>query len=327
MINTIPQAAAASLLTHHRWKLGTCVPQNILGKTGYLTRCQVNIERLSLQTDGACNINMKSKDSYDLAKFNQIRALSWIGLRSNTDFQALRACFIANAKHLEILKLETSEWLEQFNRWKGFTNDEDPNYDYFAQETLGLNTKSSGMDSVLFPALQNLHLGNFYLSEMCGDFAGALNMFRLKRLSLWNCLGSGQLLKHIVAQDLQLVSLELMCGSSNEDAEDLEIQLGPILRKHTGLQDLFLYLGIIEWRDVIDAIFMHLTTLKRVVLHAQGTNFELGPYYHQEEDQALDSHANIYDLFTNGVCEMIAISNPPHVLVGKISSHLAEKLC
>lgn len=259
---------------------------------------------------------MISGDSYDLTKFDQIRDFSWVGLRSKADFEAMKACFITNAKHLETLKLETFEWIQDFNRYLGFTDDTNHNYDFFMEEILGSSMKSSNVnDSIRFPVLQDLYLGHFYIYKSPKDFASTFNMFSLKRLALWNCLGSVPLLEHLMTQDIQLVSLEISCKLSNEDHEGLEPVLSQFLQKHTGLQDIFLNLGVLKWWDIVASVCTHLETLNRVVLHAQGTNFELDLYHLQEEDQAIETNSSVFDLFTNGACDFVAMSNPPRVLV------------
>lgn len=289
----------------------------MLGPEGYLTRHQANIEKLLLVTNGACDVNMDCGVSFDLAKFGRLRDFAWIGPRSGKDFDAIRVCFVTNARHFEALRLDLVDWSKAGDPW--FMGDarssDDPGRrdKSFAQYISSLCRNSS------FPVLQSLHLGRFPFRSAVGDLAAAFNVSKLKRLVIWNCPGTTELLEHLTRsqEGLQLVSLEITCGyDGSDDCWSVEFALPLFLQKVAGLETLCLGLPTVDWGDIADSVCRHRGTLERVALHARSIDIEHdSPYYLLEEDQPLNFYPGIYDLFTNGVCDVVAFQNTPGFVV------------
>jgi hypothetical protein len=65
---------------------------------------------MALGRYGAGHHTMEGLNVYDLAKFSNIRDLSWIGPLSEGDFDAIRDCLVTNVRHMEVPNPETIDW-------------------------------------------------------------------------------------------------------------------------------------------------------------------------------------------------------------------------
>jgi hypothetical protein len=81
--------------------MGTCVPLQILGEHGYMKNRQSSIESISLITGGACPINRDGENPIDLSAFYSLRDISWTGLHSSQEFDALCRALKNNSKRLK----------------------------------------------------------------------------------------------------------------------------------------------------------------------------------------------------------------------------------
>lgn len=266
--------------------------------------------------------------AYDLTKFNNIRDFSWIGPQSKEDFDAIRDCFVANARHLEALNLDIVDWSKADDFWHldhtRFSDDPTRRQNFFAEDILNLsldtNEARHGLD---FPLLQNLCLGQLSFDSAVSKLVSSFSIFRLKRLKLWNCPRMSDLLEYLTAseQNFQLESLELMCGYENDEYDDtwkLQFTVPPFLRKVSGLKDLYLCLTTTMWGEVADSICTHLETLKRVALHARGLDMDHeSPYFESEQDGDIGFCRGFYDRLMCGGCEVVGMQLPPAFLVSR----------
>lgn len=129
--------------------MGTCIPLEILGDRGFITNKQTSIESISLITGGACPINTDGENTIDLSAFRSLRHISWTGLQSSEEFDALSRALKNNSERLRELRLDFVNWSEE----ESF--DSDASQNFFASQVLKLSADQCG---VMFPALETLSL-------------------------------------------------------------------------------------------------------------------------------------------------------------------------
>jgi hypothetical protein len=172
-----------NLLKSPSWELGTCVPSEILGSSGYLRNKQSSIETLSLITGGACGENMGGKCPLDLSAFRSLRSISWIYLRSAENFESLGGVLKTNSAHLTELRLHFVDctraddfWFTDRGRWEG-----DRSENFLARDV----PKFSADEAVVkFPALETLLLSNFSCVSAASEMLYTFNLSRLRSLTL-----------------------------------------------------------------------------------------------------------------------------------------------
>lgn len=227
-----------SLLKSSSWELGTCVPSEILGRSGYLENKQSSIETLSLITGGDCGENMGGGCPVDLSAFHSLRGISWVNLRSAEDFEALGGVLHSNSAHLTELRLDFVDWSEADDSWfmdRGqFEGGRSENF--FVRDILKL---SVGEVVVKFPALETLLLREVSFASAAPEMLYAFNLSKLRSLTLRNCPDSEDFLRGVneLGQPIKLISLEVLAGS--EYAFDICEALSTFLGAFEGLENLY----------------------------------------------------------------------------------------
>lgn len=244
--------------------MGTCIPAKVLGESGYLAKRQHKIEHLSLVTDRICPNARHGQMPLDLSQFNCLRTLSWRGLRSVVDFEALRVCLRANALHLEDLTIDLTGWVKKNDDWFPRGNGtRSPNF--FVREILGL---SRGELNRMLACLRYLSLYNVSFDSAVPETLYALNFSELRVLKLWNCPFSYQLLEAITKSNLaiRLTSFEIV-ANADDVIRDLSVGVQDFLERFEGLKDVYLMLRTTQWTNIAEGILHHKSTLKRLVVH------------------------------------------------------------
>ena len=308
-----------------RWKLGTCVPVNILGRNGYLGNHQAQIETLALLTDSDCKHILHGANLYDLTRFSKIKAFSWVGCQFRDDFEALRDFFGMNAKNLEILDLNIVDWSRAGYFWDSDNAAKEViesrhRVNFFAEEILNISLHSRQRDDrrISFPKLRSLSLGHISFISAVGDLADAFSIFQLRHLKLWKCPGTSELLRHLTksGQMLQLKSLELTYIETRHDLTP-DSEVAPLLLKLSDLHELYISLPAMYWVDIMGAIGTHVKSLKRVALggrHVQGWNMDDD----MERGECLPFHPELKNLLTSGECEFFGAKFRPSFLVSDL---------
>jgi len=172
------------LLNLDSWNLGVCVPRTILGSTAYLPEHQKRLESLSLITDGSCYYSRDAQNPLDLSQFHHLREISWTGLQSKEEFDALRECLGVNAHHLKSLSLHLGDWeMAAFwfvDPWKFIEDGIDSN-NFFASDIMGLQPNKPGLS---FPSLQSLSLTHLSFTFAIYELSMAFNFSGLRKLKL-----------------------------------------------------------------------------------------------------------------------------------------------
>ena len=275
----IPKASFASLLklmplllqmqedglVSFSWDLGMCIPENILGSEGYLTKQQTAIESLSLITSGKCHYSGRMQEEIlILSNFPRLRKFSWKGLRSAEELNSLRGLFRSNFRVLEELELD-------FFDWETVIIDKD--CPWFREAIPPHN--SNGVVQQ-FISLKRLSLSEFNLYRGKEGITRAFNIGNLQSLTLRNCAGIFTFLSTIVDAGLvlRLKSLELiMSDILLEGSGSVESDLISFLQSFKGLEHFHLMLHTEDddpkhWLSCYwNAILHHSSTLKRLIYH------------------------------------------------------------
>ena len=227
----------------------------------------------------------------DLSAFSNLHEFSWIGPQSREDFEALKDCLQNNAAHLKVLRLDPADWETADDFWFIGYSRHDGNgsrsSNFFATDVMGLQQYTAELP---FLSLQTLSISALSFNSAVDDLSSAFRLSELRQLRLWNCPGAMDLLDDIVdsQQILHLVSLEIVVGIE-EDTDLEEITLSRLLQTFSGLRDLYISLSTFEWSAIADAIMNHLSTLKRLVLHARTIDTDSDSrWFEEEEDSGIE---------------------------------------
>ena len=261
--------------------MGTCIPLEILGDRGFITNKQTSIESISLITGGACPINTDGENTIDLSAFRSLRHISWTGLQSSKEFDALSRALKNNSERLRELRLDFVNWSEE----ESF--DSDASQNFFASQVLKLSADQCG---VMFPALETLSLSHISLGNAQKGIADAVNFHQLSSLTLRHCAGSEEFLTEVIGsgQTIKLSSLEVVWGPSDHDLE-MCATLQSFLGAFQGLKDLFVSLpGPVETLELWRSMIHHESTLTRFVCHQRTVNLDDNSPHFEEEMDLLD---------------------------------------
>lgn len=140
--------------------MGHCVPVEILGPTGYFARKQDRIESIRLITDPSCEIDIASDFPVDLSAFQNLKSISWKGLRVEQDFASLGKAMQRNRDQLLELELDLFDWYTmaeslEIDEADRYDKDDTGYHNYFLHGVLGLHADDA---KIMFPALQVLSL-------------------------------------------------------------------------------------------------------------------------------------------------------------------------
>lgn len=262
-----------------RWDLGTCVPDDLLRQ---LLARQKKIENICLTTDHECGTNVETQYWVDLARLTELKSLTWIGLNRYDDFESVRKCIAVNGKGIRALTLDLIDWETAEYHWSDVYRvivGEDTAFpdNFFAKFVLG--TKP-GEQKCQLTSLEYLSLHSVSCQFAAPEMAYALNMSKLHTLKLWNCPYSLDMLLEVIstAQTLKYKSLELVVEPRfvNADEESThpgrhDATVAAFLKVIEGLEDLYLLLpDWMDWNVVAQGLLQHVSTLRRLVVHARG---------------------------------------------------------
>jgi len=255
-------------------------------------------------------------------------------LQSKEEFDALRECLGVNAHHLKSLSLHLSDWKTADDFWfldhTRLMEDGIRSNNFFASDIMGLQPNKPGLS---FPSLQSLSLTHLSFASAIYELSMAFNFSGLRKLKLWNCQGTFDLLDNIVdsQQIIRLDSLELVVNAKQHtDLE--EISTSKFLQAFSGLRDLYLLLPLLEWDVIANSVIGHLSTLKRLVLHARTTDIYDGLVRFEEHgDGDVDWNNELACIFVRANCDMVGIGNRPAFMVSvpktpDVPPHLRRRL-
>jgi hypothetical protein len=223
-----------------------------------------------------------------------------------------------NAHHLESLSLHLSDWKTADDFWfldhSSIVEGGIRSNNFFASDIMGLQPNKSGLS---FPSLQSLSLSHLSFTSAIYELSVAFNFSGLRKLKLWNCQGTFDLLDNIVdsQQVIRLDSLELVVDA-REHTDLEEIPTSKFLQAFSGLRDLYLLLPILEWNVITNGVMGHLSTLKRLVLHARTIDMDdESDRFEEQMDGDVDWNKELARLLVRANCDMVGIGNPPAFMV------------
>jgi hypothetical protein len=250
-------------MSRKSWHLGTCVPDEILGPNGYLPLRQKNLESISLITDPTCK-----SAGYFLENFTKLKKLSWTGIASMVDIQALGPCFDKVSHQLTELELDLHR-LGTYPRHFDHQHESD----LLVRISSGLRT-GVGKDEVVFSALKRLSLAEIPFWEPKIMVKREFDFNSLKYLKLRFCPKWRQLLDCVRAtgRKIQLQSLELQSHPLH-DEEDNAPAICAFLEAFNGLEELYIATGgKSDSAKILTSVLHHRSTLRRYVHHQREIN-------------------------------------------------------
>jgi hypothetical protein len=231
-------------------------------------------------TGGACAINWEGENSIDLSAFRSLRHISWVGLQSSKEFDALSCALKNNSEHLRELRLDFVHGQRKIR----FSRHDDDSENFFASQVLKL---SAGQSKTIFPALDTLSLSYISLENAENEIAYAFNFTELSSLTLRHCSGFEEFLTEFIGSGhtIRLSSLEVVCGPSDVEY-DMCDTLSMFLDAFQGLKDLFVSLpGPVETLEFWRRIAYHKSTLTRFVYHQRTVDTDdTSPHFEEEMD-------------------------------------------
>lgn len=250
------------------WLLGVCVQEDILGTNGILATQQSDLEELRLIT---CyhRLGLRCQTRYlDLTPFANLRTLSWTGVH-RSQFGVVEAALAALANQLVTLELDYLS--STANRDAEADQATEPGY--LTTFFLGLRSQDT---SVVFPRLENLSFTNIVLeTTMGGQLGAALNLHRLKSLTLKQCPGWKTLLASmqnpLAKPPFPLRRLEVHSFPREDDRDSaVATALASALRLCPDLEELRVYKvsGTASFPDTgVLQQDVKLPALRRLVMH------------------------------------------------------------
>jgi hypothetical protein len=271
-----------------RWEMGTCIPREILGECGWLSREQPNIESLTLITGAACHYNVfhTKSSSLSLKPFRKLRSLAWIGILTDKEEEEVRMALAQNSRHIERIALDFTqvrandlhERLETYN----------------AIVTLGLGLRRTVPErrKLIYEKLKSLSLCNATITHHRRHWAhpmiNEINWPNMTHLSLVNCPGGRDLVKKLgdeIGSNLQLKTFEYrseVMEANRSEAHALEV----LLESFTGLEGLYLHLESElddeDSQEVWRAASRHRSTLQRFAYQVNRWHDNGNYEYHED---------------------------------------------
>lgn len=277
---TSPWRISKLMLTSCSWDLGSCIPEEILGADGYLSREQPELEHLSLNTGTPTDrnwvnggfYNVKTQAALTLDCFRHLRSFSWTGARMLQELTSLRLLLAANRTILETLELDFIVWHEMraasgTGTWRVALERDLPGF--FTTYVLPLSPDPS-INS--FPALTTLSLTAVCFPKNPAATFPAFDFGQLRALKLHRCKNAHRLLRTVVeaSQALKLESLDLVMDDV-AGKEDLGVSsLTAFLQSFNSLRQLYLLItpsGRVTTEQYFHSILFHAVTMKRLVYH------------------------------------------------------------
>ncbi|KAH8812176.1 hypothetical protein F5884DRAFT_750497 [Xylogone sp. PMI_703] len=256
--------------------VGICIPESMMGPSGYFPVRQPNIETLHLVTDGSCPLIYKTGVKLAVSSFPKLKRLSWAGFCIKDEIRVLHETLKKTAHQLTELNLDILHH-RNYNEMKWEDDKQADSYEIvfavFVRDILRIPYKVA----MKFPALRVLSLSGASFWQTGTDMpyltavkkiSEVFDFSTLGSLKLRLCPGWEDLLGLLVEypQPVRYKSLELHCTETLNRAHDT---ITLFLISFEGLEDFFLRTGpeqdktLSVWRSLA----YHKKTVKRFVYH------------------------------------------------------------
>ncbi|OAQ58074.1 F-box-like domain-containing protein [Pochonia chlamydosporia 170] len=252
------------------WDFGVCVPDDLLGTDGEITKNQRSIRSLSLITDCYCQCLGDESSKVNFTKFENLRGLRWKAPRVN-DLASIFEAIRANAGRLESLELDFVSWRYMEGILCLYLGKRD-SLDMELEKYFTAHLTSAIPDSgSRFQSLRNLSLSHIPLTAAAGE---VFNFDTLRSITLRDCPGwsaflhvglkPGDLL-HLTTLEVKQIEMDWASGLVGWRAD-----LGDILGRIKGLEELFVCFPRDHPDvDIWSGIARHKATLRRLSVHSR----------------------------------------------------------
>ncbi|OJZ90978.1 hypothetical protein ASPFODRAFT_215217 [Aspergillus luchuensis CBS 106.47] len=256
---------AADRLQGFSWNVGTCLPSEILGDSGYLILNQRKLVAIHLRTGSSC---AAGGSDILLSKFACLRSISWADLCYEHHVRELCLALKSNAFHLTQMDLGVTD----------ISGDEVTQsiQSMLAKEILDMYDLRTAFR---FPVLQYLSFYHMDLTPISHVLSSIFNITSLQSLSLRLCKSWEHALLNFLNSGsrmaLKSLTLEVHMRRAEEDSV---LAIPAFLKSFEGLEELYISVPCFKspvpvWRSV----FTHKKTLRKLVcqqLHIDGYQSE-----------------------------------------------------
>ena len=264
--------------------MGTCFPNAILGEGGYLATHQNSLRKLPLITDGNC-----ITESPPLNEFENIRELSWKGLRTDGDCAALKGFLELHHERLASLEVDFVDWagIESYFDLSDDSEDED---DKSTPLTDLIVPEREADYGGFLPNLQTFSLSAASFKGSWDCLIDAFNLCHVEELRLLNCKVAVELLYYMARTNVSLQATNVELVLPRSEIHSLEFELIDFLAPFDSLENLFLMFES-DYADecYAEMILHHRDTLRRLVFHRRYYCLdEKAPYWEEYCDSSLE---------------------------------------
>ena len=205
--------------------------------------------------------------------FEELQTLSWRGVGTFGDFDAIKKCIAAHRDTLTSLTLNLISWERAARTWRKTLAWQSPmpttTQNFFASNVLGVQP---GQAIERLPSLERLSLAAVSFRSVPMEMACAFNFAGLRELELWHCPYSLRLLGALV----EFVSMTLKSFKFTIDSDpgsqpgSCDAIVARFLKSFQGLEQLHLMLPTpIDWGVLCSGVTKHSSTLRHVVAHTR----------------------------------------------------------
>jgi len=247
--------------------MGTCIPPEILGHSGYLQQKQQLIDSMRLFTSGSCSENRNGQCGIILSSFPRLRKLLWSGLRSRNDIETLKDTLRQISDQIVEFELDFIDWDDVKSEFSLDTEDSDA---FLVGNILELPSKSTKR---MFPALQVLSLSSVSFRSGTKELAHAFDFSSLSSLKLYLCSGWEYFLRHgsDLSRPSRLKVLEIKT-TIDQEVEPVD-SISNFLESFRGLEHLAISTSSpTRMLEIWRAACHHRASLKAFAHHQQSIN-------------------------------------------------------
>ncbi|RYP84407.1 hypothetical protein DL769_001196 [Monosporascus sp. CRB-8-3] len=267
------------------WEMGSCMPWDIMGRSGWLTRHQKDIESLTIMNGSQCPHRGSSnkKPDFTLDPFSRLESFTWIGIMAGKEWSEVAAALKRNAPHLRRVKLDLV-WPGGWERPKVPAS-----YVY-----LGITMGFGRWFCIPYPAVRELAFSNGFFEDT-SHLVPAFAWDNITSLSLVRCTGRRAVMEALTNTSsvrLRLKMLELSSEAQDADPSEERV-ITSFLTSFRGLENLYLHVeAMLHDRSdsILRAASHHRDTLRRFSYQIRRwRRFLPGPYTEPLESLGLDA--------------------------------------
>ncbi len=303
------------------------MPDDLVGGDASALKTQTKLKTISLTTDGTCGSNIETQFFVDLVPFKELHTLSWRGISTFGDFEAVKKCIAAHRDTLTSLTLDLISWERATATWRKTLAWQSPmptttHQNFFASNVLGVQV---GQAIERLPSLDHLSLSAVSFRSVPMEMACALNFAGLRELELWHCPYSLRLLGALVefaSNSMTLKSFKFTIASDpGSPPGSCEAIVARFLKCFQGLEELHLMLpSPIDWAVLCGGAMRHSSTLQHFVAHTRSEAYLNTRFEAPSSDDDLDRNIP----WTDDIARLLRAQNLVGIGLGILPSVLVS---